>query len=833
MAESPEVSPPAPAAEAHRPAGVGALLQHLREGLGGEKPERGRQALLLFLALAVVGAGAAWALGFRIYDVQSARVATLGATLATLASTAGAALVVATFFGRGLTSRDEVDARARMVCAVLFAAAEDGAVATSATLQAHTPLLSALGSGVEAFCFLLFPLALLVAVPTALLGSAGARSFGRHFGAGLAGGREDAEGVAAILYAITVSSGGVLAWRIGFRLSETQSAGVAVLASVACVLAFTVGGALLVALLSRPASSLLAKPLAAAPAWLPLQSILMAGAGVAGLYLVLPASHAIAPSAALVGFAVGPQLLAGLAALGRLPAAALLGGSLVLSTVAGLVFGHVSDGVRIGVLGRAPYASILVTMLRAPVDRDHDGYSPILAGGDCDDGNPNIHPGAVDIPDNGIDENCSGTDAHGYTPPVQPTPRDPKAPPMRQNVIMIHVEALRPDHVGFIGYGRPTTPHIDKFRQGAAWFKNAYSPAPTTRFALSMLFTGHEIERVPQSRGHAVDFTLLPDAVTLAERLEPLGYDRVGYTLTYVIQHIKGMGQGFRTWETPWPVNDWEAAFQNSAQQTTDAALKYLGTAPQDGSKPYFLFLHYMSTHDPYIKHPPWNYGDTDPDKYDSALNYQDDQLGRLFDAIDARADKDNTTVILYSDHGELFGEHGYSRHGFTLYQPDVHVLLLVRVPGGHVQTIDTPMFLSDLTPTIFELTGLPPDPECQTWDLLPYLLHGATLPPRKLFFYSDQWRAGVHYVSRGLLDPDGRTKLIRNVSAGSSELFDIVSDPDELHSMDDARPEQANSMLESIDAWEAFENRDHKSFETEMKEDKAKQAKLPKPKFN
>ena len=96
----------------------------------------------------------------------------------------------------------------------------------------------------------------------------------------------------------------------------------------------------------------------------------------------------------------------------------------------------------------------------------------------------------------------------------------------------------------------------------------------------------------------------------------------------------------------------------------------------------------------------------TDPDKYDSALNYQDDQLGRLFDAIDARGDKDETTVILYSDHGELFGEHGYSRHGFTLYQPDVHVLLLVRTPGGHVPTIDTPMFLSDLTPTIFELTG-------------------------------------------------------------------------------------------------------------------------------
>jgi arylsulfatase A-like enzyme len=785
------------------------LGSELGEGLSGEEPGRGRAAVAVYFGLIVASAGLASGLGALVYRVQSARVATLVAVASAIFCSLGSALLVPGLFrdskrpvaGEGAPAASPSGILVRVLCAVLFAAIEDGLVATSTTMRAHTPLLTSAGVGLEAAGVLVLPLLLLLLPVAFVLSRSGASVLGKHVRVGLGGQQPEGEGLAVVLYAALLAIGANLSWRLGLLTSETQAAQTAVLVSVASAIGCTLVSAFIVATVAGPlASSIgLAKLARFVPAWMPLEDACLAALGVILLYVLLPEPQAITPAAGVVGFALGPQVasrIGSVDALSRLPALALAGAAAVVTLGAVFAFEHLPDLVRVGVVGRAPYAGLIMGALRHPVERDRRG-----------------HP------------------ATPFTPPVQAEARDVTLPPMRDNVVLIHIEALRPDHVGFIGYKRPTTPRIDRFREQATWFKNAYSPAPTTRFALSMLFTGREIERIPQTRGHAVDFTLLPGAVTLAERLEPLGYDRVGYTLTYVIQHIHELGQGFRVWQTPWPINDWEQAYQNSAEQTTDAALKYLASVPADGSKPYFLFLHYMSNHDPYIKHSQWDYGDEETDKYDSALSYEDDQLGRLFDALDTRADKDKTAIILYSDHGELFGEHGYHRHGFTLYQPDIHVVLLVHVPGAHVATVDTPMLLDDLTPTIEELTGLPPDKETQTWDLMPYL-RGAPMPPRRLFLYSDQWRTGVHYVSRGVIDTDGRTKLIHNESTRSEELYDIQTDPDELTNLSEARPKDVDRLSDIVDGWEDFENPDHKSFETSNKEVKEKQAKMPLPVF-
>ena len=129
-------------------------------------------------------------------------------------------------------------------------------------------------------------------------------------------------------------------------------------------------------------------------------------------------------------------------------------------------------------------------------------------------------------------------------------------------------------------------------------------------------------------------------------------------------------------------------------------------------------------------------------------------------------------------------------------------------------------MLLTDLAPTIYELTGLPPDKECQAWDLMPYL-RGRPLPVRPLFLYADLWRSGVHFESRAVLDTDGHTKFVRDISHGVDQLYDLKIDPDELSNVADARPAERDKLAEMVDSWEAFENQDHKSFETFNKEKK------------
>ena len=526
----------------------------------------------------------------------------------------------------------------------------------------------------------------------------------------------------------------------------------------------------------------------------------LAATGLLVANALVPAEQFGTPALAIVGAMVFHTTSVG----DRLPPRWVLRGALAATLVACVSLRGVErlpGRARQSVLYRTPWASLTLGALRHGFDRDHDGYSPYFGGGDCNDHDASIHPDAIDIPGDGIDENCSGADA----PATAPEPSEPARTSSRSerwSFVLVHIDALRPDHLSFAGYARHTSPRIDAFRETATYFSDAYSLAPATRFAMSSLFTGKDVDHVPQRQEKGFDFRLLPEARTLAERLEPLGYDRAGFTIAYVLQHIPGVGQGFRIWETPWPMLDEPAITAKDATLTTDKAEAYLDT--QASRAPFLLYAHYQCTHYPYIKHAEWDFGDELVDRYDSALAYCDREVGRLLEHVQQRGDHDHVAVIVFSDHGELLGEHGLGNHGTSLFQEELRSVLLVHLPWQTPRTIDTRVTLTDLYPTILELAGAVKDPTSRAWSLVP-LFDGTARAgewKRPLYLYIDQWRGSVHFEERGVLD--GSYKYVRDVASGASFLYDEERTPRETSNLRRELPAKNDRLAGMVDA-EAF----------------------------
>ncbi|NVB79010.1 MAG: sulfatase-like hydrolase/transferase [Kofleriaceae bacterium] len=418
-------------------------------------------------------------------------------------------------------------------------------------------------------------------------------------------------------------------------------------------------------------------------------------------------------------------------------------------------------------------------------DRDHDGYAPAWIGGaDCDDHDPHRSPSRREIVGNGIDENCTGQDA-AAAPEASAAPRDGK----KLDVIVISLDAVRADHLGAWGYERPTSPAIDDLARHATRFDIALTSSPSTRYALPSLLSGRFASTVQHTQ----------PATNLAELLAAAGYETAAVIGCQSIATKRDL-RGFDEIDTSPETVRLARPGQSNADAVADAAIAHLERhARRPGAAPLFLWVHFYDAHHPY--HAPVRasaFGSSDADRYDAEIAFMDESVGRLLQAIATRAD--NTLVVLTSDHGEEFGEHGIRFHARSLYNQVTRVPLLIRAPGGFAGVITQPVSIVDVMPTVLDLVGVTAPP------VNGRSLAGAVLghdrgPARPVFLelVAESW-----YNRNAVAVVTADWKVIWDREANAWSLY-ATSDAQDRENRAEAMPEQLAAMKKLL--WDALDH--------------------------
>lgn len=382
-----------------------------------------------------------------------------------------------------------------------------------------------------------------------------------------------------------------------------------------------------------------------------------------------------------------------------------------------------------------------------------------------------------------------------------------------KGIVLVSIDTLRRDHVGAYGYARPTTPRLDALAAQGLVLDDAVSSSSWTLPAHLSMLTGADPGAhggIDLQHGFNRRLPILPDL------LRAQGYATRAVTSHLYVSGVYGLDAGFDTLDF---------RQDRKAAEVADRAMAQLDRV---GDRPFFLFLHFYDPHWHYDPPPETlrlfeqSYGGTLSGNwqdfsrrtresltpadlshllalYDGEIRYTDDQLGRLLDHLRSRGLDRNTLVLVTSDHGEEFLEHGSWEHQKTLYEEVVRVPMILRGPGVPVRREAAQAGSIDVAPTILEWAGLQ----------IPASMQGRSLlrPPaaRDAYGETDHTADGTRKLF--LRGGQGRWKAVLSLQRESGvvageEWYDLAADPGESKSRPPAFAQAETLRQRALQRW-------------------------------
>lgn len=367
--------------------------------------------------------------------------------------------------------------------------------------------------------------------------------------------------------------------------------------------------------------------------------------------------------------------------------------------------------------------------------------------------------------------------------PAGPSSRASSSPPAgtaaRPDLLLITVDTLRPDALGWIG-GANATPALDDLAASGVAFAHAVAPVPLTLPSHASMFSGLVPRRHGVRDNHQVVGSGPP---LLAERLAAAGYDTAAVVSGFPLSASFGLDRGFRRYGDELTSGD-GAWLERPAGETAAAARETLAEL----ASPWHLWVHFYDPHYPY--EPPEGFGGTGfRAAYDGEVAYVDTEIAGLLAA--ARDRSENLLTVFTSDHGEALGEHGESTHGFFVYDDTQLVPLVFHWPARLAPARrETAARLVDLSPTLLDLLELEPLPASDGVSLRP-LLEGHDFAIPAAYLETLQPWNSYGWAPLSAIRHDGWKLIV----APRPELYDLANDPDEATNVYDARRERAREL--------------------------------------